>query len=222
MCSSSNDVFPKFSIEDLFFHCDDVCLASNLKSKPNIGDNLLHYLAWSSSQTFKAEECYEAMLNRRTPYEPQLRFGYDQWEFNIFANRFKLLESNNKAFELATRVGPSVAALEDFSNIDPCFSTLFPVKRFIADHPELASAYRGMLPFGREVIACYNYITPPEYAIKGSPSFRDHIRLRDISNKKALLMGMPSITINNLMYQIGRNIKDKPKEAYVVDLNDII
>lgn len=78
------------------------------------------------------------------------------------------------------------------------------MKRYLSDHLELAKTYTGMLPFGKEVTAFYNHEFPKIWEIKGSPTFKDHVRLRDMSNRKAILMGMPTIAINNLMYQFGR------------------
>jgi len=65
-----------------------------------------------------------------------------------------------------------------------------------------------MLPFGREVIKYYNTLVPNAMAVKGSPGFRDHMHLMDLSNRKAALMGVPSITINNLMYNFGKAVPD--------------
>jgi hypothetical protein len=208
MCGPTNVSSPDFSkltLHDFLLHCDDVGIGSRFGSTYSIGNNLMFYMAWSSCPTFCAEACYEAMFNRTYPDgDPIQYFNANPWESKTFTKRFKLLESNNKAYEIATRLNPSAAALEEFSNIEPNFSVLFPIKRYISDHPEIASAYKGMLPFGKEVLMYYNHIVRTEWQIKNSPTFKDHVRLRDVSNRKALLMGIPSITINNLMYQFGK------------------
>jgi hypothetical protein len=204
MCPSPVTDFSKFSLHDFFLHCDDMSSGNNYGNSTDIGNNILYYLAWSSNVEFLADKCLNDMLNRKSSDNPLSSYKFHDWESRIFYRRFKLLESNNKAYEIATRSNPTVTDLEEFSKIEPCFATLFPIKKYLTDHLEMSPAYKGMLPFGREVTAFYNKEFPKDWEIKGSPTFIDHIRLRDLSNRKALLMGVPTITINNLMYQFGR------------------
>jgi len=135
-------------------------------------------------------------------------YNFNSWESPIFTRRIKLISTNNKAYHLAMKTNPTADDLEDFARIDPCFATLFPVKCYLSDHLEVAKDYKGMLPFGREVIKYYNTLVPNAMAVKGSPGFRDHMHLMDLSNRKAALMGVPSITINNLMYNFGKAVPD--------------
>ena len=198
--------FSNISINSLFHHCDDL----STRNPADITHNLLSYLAWSSNPNFDYRLCYQEMSNRIQTGTSH--YNFNSWESPIFTRRIKLISSNNKAFDLAMKVAPTAEDLEEFSRIDPCFATLFPVKCYIADHLELAKDYKGMLPFGREVIKFYNTIVPADQVIKGSPTYRDHINLRDLSNRKAILMGVPSITINNLMYQFGRSMQNQDPE----------
>jgi hypothetical protein len=209
MCDPMPTDFSKLSLHSLFLHCDDLSSDNNYAGRPVIGENLLHYMAMPSNANFNGEACYGDMINRTFHTDLVYFYGIHEWESDIFRKRFKLLESNNKAYELAVKFNPSVTDLEEFSKIDPCFATLFPVKKYLSDHLELAIAYKGMLPFGKEVKAFYNHELPKYWEIKGSPTFKDHVRLRDLSNRKAILMGVPTITVNNLMYQFGRLLQDQ-------------
>jgi hypothetical protein len=176
-------------------------------------------LAYSSDDKFNAKECYKRMLDRESEDYLYTYPNISAREINTFKKRFKILGSNNKAYELATKTNPSVADLEEFSKIDPCFSVLYPLKRYLASHLELSITYRGMLPFGEEIVTYYNGIAPNNYTIKGSPTFKDYIRLRDITNKKAILMGVPTLTINNLMYSFGKAIISETNK--ISDLDDL-
>jgi hypothetical protein len=201
MCLSNDVDFSEFTLQDFFRHCDS---ASSLPTS----NRLLDYLAWSNNPGFDAKACLEAMSNRVSSTDPASHdFNFKSWESKIFSKRMNLLASNNKAYEIATKFNPTTTNLEDFSKIDPCFSTLFPGKIYLSDHPDQAMEYRGMLPFGREVVAYYNTIVEESWLIDGSPTFKDHVRLRDLSNRKAIFMGVPTITINNLMYQFGKKIR---------------
>jgi len=226
--TSSSPDFSNFDFHFIFTHCDDICT----KKITDISHNLLSYLAWSNRPQFNWELCYNEMYNR-VPLDSISHYNINNWENHIFTKRIKLLTSNNKAYELAVKINPSAKDLEEFSKIDPCFATLFPVKAYIHDHPEIAADYRGMLPFGREVILYFNSIVSSDMIVKGSPSFKDHVNLREITNRKAALMGMPSITINNVMYHFGRiirkhngqSIKDRNADLDTdlnPDLNNII
>ena len=206
MCTNCNS-FP--NLIDLFHTCDNLCTKGYLKG-PN---NLLSYLAYSSAPTFNFDACFEDMFNRVQMSQDDRylsqTYQFKDWESNIFKRRFKILSSNNKAYELAVKLNPTVQDLEAFSKIDPCFALLFPVKRYLMDHAETAVNYLGFLPFGREVTMCYNSIVPVNMVIKGHPTFKDHISLSEISLRKAILMGVPTVTINNIMYSIGKSMQNQ-------------
>lgn len=200
MCNKPSMDFSNLTLEKFFESCD----ALGYSNIP-FSNNLITYLAWSTSEDFNSDTCLTLMSARIHPSDTSiLSLGYYDWEEKIFNRRFKLLSSNNKAYEIATRPNPTVSDLEEYSQIDPCFATLYPIKQYLSNHIEMSVEYRGMLPFGREVVRYYNTIVPTDLRVKGSPTFRDHVSLRNISNRKAILMGVPTLTINNLMYQFGR------------------
>lgn len=185
----------------LLTHCDDLCA----KIAHQVSNNLLSYLAWSNNPNFDFELCYDELFNRTAP-DNASKHGIYNWEHFMFARRFKLISTNNKAYNLAVKRDPTVSDLEEFSKIDPCFANLYPVKWFVLDHPELIPGYKGMLPFGREVAKYYNSIVPAKQKVKSSPTFKDHENLREISLRKSILTGIPMVTINNLMYWFGKEM----------------
>lgn len=209
MCNNPTHDFSNLTIEKFFRTCDALAY-----SKIPFSNNLMSYLAWSSNAGFNSDACLSFMASRIQANDTRiLVLGYHDRENKIFDRRFKLLSSNNKAYEIATRPNPTIADLENFAQIDPCFATLYPIKLYLTNHIEMAPEYRGMLPFGREVVRYYNTIVPTELRITGSPNFKDHVSLRNISNKKAILMGVPTLTINNLMYQFGKSMEDSNKDT---------
>jgi len=198
--------FSQTTLHRMFMHCDDF----SPKKGGVLGNNLLMYLAYSRNPGYDHKGCCDAMIDRQGP-DNLPYFGWKTFEQSMFLKRFRLLCSNNRAYALARKDNPTTQDLEEFSYLDPCFSNLSPVVQYLIDHPELAREYKGLLPFGREVVKFFNTMTPPEWRIKGSPSFKDHIRLQEISNRKAILMGLPTVTINSMMYQFGRLIN--PEES---------
>lgn len=204
MCEPSAPLPTNLSTINPFYllgHCDDLCS----RISHQVSNNLLSYIAWSNNPDFDFELCYDEMFNRTSP-DNTSKHGIYVWERFMFTRRFKLLNTNNKAYDLAVKRDPTASDLEEFSRIDPCFANLYPVKWFVLDHPELITGYKGMLPFGREVVKYYNAIVPPAKKVKGSPTFKDHVNLREISLRKSILMGMPMVTINNLMYWFGKEM----------------
>jgi hypothetical protein len=186
---------------DLITSCDEICSAPE-----NVSRRLIDYLAWSNNPEFNRETCLREM-EARTPADKMSDLKYKSYEKFIFERRYRLMSSKNNAYEIAMKENPTVSNLDMFSNIDPCWSTLFPVKCFVVDHYEMARDYRGMLPFGKEVIASYNSMVKSEYHLYKSPTFIDHIRLKILTNRKSDLTGIPTVTINTLMYKHGRTLK---------------
>lgn len=205
---NSSPNFSKINLNFLFEHCDDLC--TNFYR--DITHDLLSYLSWSSRKHFKYEECYRDMYNRIHPDDMSYYTIYP-YEKQIFIKRFKFLNSNNLAYELACKVNPTVTDLETFSRLEPCFSILFPLKCYLMDHPDLKLQYKGMLPFGREIVRYYNSLVPPEDSIKGSPTFKDHLKLNKITLRKASSMNMPTVTINNIMYWLGKEMSQDNTES---------
>jgi hypothetical protein len=91
---------------------------------------------------------------------------------------------------------------------EPGWSTLFPLKLFLINHPDLAKKYRGMLPFGSQVIKFYNEV-PLGEKITSTPSFKDHVRLMDFTNALADQTGSTTVSLNNEMYLEGGRIKEQ-------------
>ena len=71
--------------------------------------------------------------------------------------------------------------------------------------PEKALQYKGMLPFGSEVIKYVNNHSFGRKVAK-SPDYADHVFLQEITNKRSIFSGKLSIEINNEMYLQGREI----------------
>jgi len=207
MCTSSSPIdFSNISIYDLFQNCDNFSpKKSNHENVPLLDDRLVTYYAWSNNKNYKLAECREAMINRQDPNNLP-HFNWKSFEQAMFMKKFRLLGTNNRAYTLALKSNPTVQDLEEQSYLDASFANLSAIAKYLLDHPLLAKEYRGLLPFGREVIKFYNTIVPESSLVKGSPSYKDHIRLQEISNDKAILMGIPTVVVNGLMYQFGRKI----------------
>lgn len=205
----------KLSLTRMLFNCDSFSpKKSNSPNVPFIQDNIVSYLAWSNSETYRYEACRQAMVDRLGPDNLTL-YGWKNYEQFMYLRRFKLMSSNNRAYALAVKLSPTIQDLEEYSTLDPCFAILSSILKYLIDHPTLAKEYTGLLPFGREVIKCFNAMVKTDWKVKGSPSYKDHIRLQEMSNDKAILMGIPTITFNSLMYQIGRQIN--PSDNSVSD-----
>lgn len=156
-------------------------------------------------------------LQLRTPFaEVQRKVSGFSWSPNdsgIFNHRFKLVIDNNRAYSLLQKPDASVSEIEELSEEDPCWSTLFPIKGYLGHHIEKARRYRGMVPFGQYVIKVYNEITDGYPEVKSPPTYRDHERLREITNLIADRYHIPSIAVNDLMYNEGREWAGKEKQA---------
>jgi hypothetical protein len=70
--------------------------------------------------------------------------------------------------------------------------------------------YKGFLPIGKSVAAYVNKqelkIAGETWVIKGSGTYQDHVNLKNVSNEMAIALGVPSQTINNIMYLQGLKI----------------
>jgi hypothetical protein len=179
-------------------------------------DRLLDYLAQprihlgSSNQAF-IELCVK-LMESRTPFDQAKAFfktanySYAPHDSTIFKARFDLLSTNNRAYAIAIKANPSVQELEEFSYIDPGWSVLFPLKLFLIFHASLAMLYRGLLPFGDPIVQFYN-TTEMGSEIQGSPSFSDHVRLREVTNALAEHLGCSTVMLNNEQFLDGSKIK---------------
>lgn len=185
-------------------------------------NHLLAYIATSLySKGFNRSKCY-ARLKFRVPYnaETNLMLNLCPTETNIFNARFDLINSNNRAYEIATKSNPTVTELEEFAMLRPCWSNIFPVKAMLTDHVELAKNYRGLQPFGKYVISFFNEVLENngEEKVKNSPDFKDHIRLRDFTNKMSDILEIPTPTLNSMMYMEGMELEGVNRESGVTTI----
>lgn len=177
---------------------------------------LIEYFAWSDNPGFKDKECLQAMYDRKNHTDvPQLNFK--SYESKIFIKRFDLIASNNSFYDWITVTDPTVEQVEAAARIDFSYSILFPIKRFLIDHPKLAKEYRGFLPFGKYVKRFYNSIVDDDLKIKHFPSFKDYLNLKRITNNKSDLSGVPTVTINTWMYKKGFEMKDDSQDVQTDD-----
>lgn len=186
-----------------------------------VGSNLLHYLSQPKNSLGSKEkdrifsERFSACLEARVSYEDASDFlqkkfgspdlGYVPQDAGVLKKRFSVMGHNNRAYEIALMGNPVVPILEEFASLDPCFSLLYAVKMFLHHYPYKARDYRGMLPFGSNVIMAVNAIDGFEPKVEESkPSFQDHVRLMVLTNRLADKYGMTTLAINDLLYLEGR------------------
>lgn len=182
------------------------CLHTLVKLVP-FADNLISYLAWTYTPNYDYQSAYNSLLSRTADPDHLPRFNISPTETQVFRARFKLLNTNNRAYSLATKLKPTVQDLEEFAEIKPCWSMLFPVKLYMLQNPAIAKQYRGLQPFGQQVIKWVNKFYPPvEGAITVSPTFKHHIHLRDLTNWLTDLSGETTSWINTKMYIEGQDV----------------
>lgn len=172
-------------------------------------DRLLDYLAQPritiGNRTPEFISKCKNLLEQRIPFDQLPDLGYVPQDSTLFKKRFDLMSTNNRAYAIAVKILPTVPELEEYSAIDPGWSTLFPLKIFLMFHEEHAQAYRGFLPFGSEVKKFYGESSMGA-EIKGSPTFKDHVRLQEVTNSMAKLLGCTSVMLNNEMHLEGTKI----------------
>jgi len=176
-----------------------------------IGDNLIHYFAHPRIPlpTFDFAAAVDAFTKRQHPDDMnQLKMAPQ--DVSIFRKRAGLLATDNRAYYIATHRDPTTLQLEEFSLIQPCWSTLFPLKHFLMHHPKQAKEYKGLLPYGSEVVKYVNVkIKTKPHNIPTSPDYSDHVFLQHITNEMSEFTGISTVEINNMMYLQGRHIDDK-------------
>ena len=183
----------------------------DFKVLPQVSDHLLSYLATSLySKTFDHGKCY-ARMKMRLPYSTAVndKFGASATEANVFKAKFAVLE-DNRAYTIATEKNPMSTTLAEFAIVRPCWSTLFPVKAYLMEHPKTAKKYRGMQPFGKYVAEYFNRAIPEgeKKVASSTPDFKDHIRLMEMTNTLSDHLGIPTPTINTMMYLEGMSLLD--------------
>ena len=183
-------------------------LITSFNSSYGVGSNLVHYLAMPRIpvNTFDFLGSVAVFMQHQDP-DKMDTLGMAPQDVPIFRRRATLLFTKNRAYELATKINPSTQDLEDFARLDPCWSTLFPVKYYLIHHMVQAQEYRGFLPYGSEIIKYVNVALKGQWKhISGSPDYADHVFLRDMTNLIADNLNMPTITINNIMHIQGSRI----------------
>jgi hypothetical protein len=196
----------------------DVASLNEAFRKIPVGSNLLHYLAQpktsmsADKDRLFAEKFYVCLYERVAKVTDFLQERYGSGELcyvpqdaGVVHKKIMVITNNNRAYELAVKIDPTVQDLEEFAKLDPCWSLLFPVKAYLHHHFSVAKDYRGMLPFGGGVIEAVNKIW--NRTMKGSPSFQDHVRLMAMTNEIADKHGMTTIAVNDLLYLEGMQIK---------------
>jgi hypothetical protein len=178
-----------------------------------VGNNYLSYLSRpvTPTENFNYNLAYDSLLNR-TPPDKIPKLNCSIRDTNVFVARFQVMATDNEFFRVATKTDPTVEDLEAISYRSAIFSTLYPLKIYLLHHPILSKIYRGFLPFGSQVKNYINRHAFGDWTVEGTPSFKDHVMLQSISNMMADEWGVPSVTINNVMYIQGQKIKSNPEE----------
>jgi hypothetical protein len=179
-----------------------------------IGDNLVHYFAQPphDHNGYNIDPVKLAFGNRFNN-NLLIEFKIAPQDIMVFQKRFGLLANSNTAYRIAMSTNPSVEELIEFSYIQHGWSVLFPLKHYLAHHPDKAEDFIGFLPYGSPIIAFINSLASRPRDIPANPSLADHVYLQQITNREARVFGMPSIEINNLMYLRGKKILAREKKV---------
>ena len=190
---------------NLAFFAALIALHNFFTTRFGIGNRLIWYLALPRIDvtTFSHKVMIENMIKRRHP-EDSLKANCAPQDVGIFKRRMNRLAADNTAYRLAMKENPTVQDLEEISYLDASWSWLFPIKHYLMQHLDLAKDYKGLVPFGGEVIKFCNTLTERLHVIPLTPDYDDHVWLQEITIREALLSGMPTIEINNLFYLFGK------------------
>jgi len=170
---------------------------------------LMPYMAIPRSDVnnFEEDTCLEMLHNRSTleiAEKGGIRLGFAPPDSSVFKLRLNFFAGNDQAYKIAMSLYPTAKNLEILGYKKPCWSILFPIKNYLWHHPAIAREYRGLLPIGLEVLKYLNEVDGVnKYE---SPDLRAHMLLRDMSNQMADALGIPSITINDIMYLKGTQL----------------
>lgn len=170
-------------------------------------DCLADYLALQRIPTnnFKYTEIRDALLGRKSLDDvPNANFAPN--DARIFEKRFRLMANSDRFFIIASKINPTATELEELAVIGYGWSVLFAVKLYLVDHPDIARAYKGLMPYGAPIKAFVNSLKSRPKEITGSPDLRDHVYLQRISNQMAGVLGVTSVVINNYMYLQGERL----------------
>lgn len=167
---------------------------------------LIDYLAQSDAPNFKYEDCLDGLI-RRVPWKDSPQVGFLPQEFRRFQAAFELISSSNRAYDLAMAEDPDCAAINEFIYLRVGFVTAYTGKKYVMNHPDMVKDYKGLLPYGGFVKLSFNALSSEQ--VKGTPSVRDHVMLRDMSNFLADQHGITSMAVNNWMFLTGLKMKMK-------------
>lgn len=167
-------------------------------------NRLIDYLAQSDVTNFDAYVRRVKALENRAPLEDSPNMGYSPRESTRFKTAFNLMATNNRSYEIAIKVNPSCEDIDEFIKRTVGFTTAYTGKKYLMNHPEMCREYRGLVPFGGPVRACFNSMV--EDQIKGTPDLRDHFLLRDMTNMIADQLGMTTMAVNNWMHIVGTHL----------------
>ena len=212
----SHQSLPEISFKQIVEFVEDL-----LTFQPVEPDKLVSYLAWSSNPNAKTQAITQGLVDRLSNQSfPDCHINAQ--EVPTFKVRIDLLANDNQAYALAVKSRPTIADLEAFGMLKPCWSTLFPIKLYLMFHAEQARDYFGLQPFGQHVIRAFNARINPRQAnneqtvfscpklITGQPTFADHLALQEYTNRIARLSGLTTSWVNSWMYLCGQDMMDRP------------
>lgn len=177
-------------------------------------DRLIDYLAQSDVSNQEAYLRRVKALENRASLDDSPNLGYSPRESTRFKAAFNLMATNNRSYELAIKVNPTCEDIDEFIKRLAGFTTAYTGKKYLMNHPEMCREYRGLVPFGGPVRACFNSMVQEQ--VKGTPDIRDHFMLRDLTNMIADQMGLTSMAVNNWMHLTGLKLM-KPVHDPAID-----
>lgn len=175
------------------------------KSKYGLGNRLLWYMALPRIEvtTFKFDVMLKNMMQRVHPDQSE-KAQCAPMDVGIYKRRMQRLATDNEAYRLCVKENPTVEDLETLSYMDGSWAWLFPIKFMLMNYPEMAVRYRGLLPFGSAVIRYCNALDEKPNIIPTTPSYADHVWLRDLSLREATYRNVSPLYINNEMFVLGQ------------------
>ena len=172
---------------------------------------LMPYLAdMSKGPNYKFDLALSLLKNREDLTEEN-QLKYLPHESKVLQRIFKTISGSNTSYRLAMKQNPTALELEEFSYSAHYYSTLYPIKKYLTHHSDIAQEYFGFLPFGSAVNKFFNKLAedeyiPKEFKIKGGTNRKHHCILQNITNNVAKLWGMTTVAVNDQMCKIGNTL----------------
>lgn len=173
---------------------------------------VLTCFCYSPAANFKYDVCRDALINR-VPWSEFPQVGFLPTEFHKFRIYAELMHADDRAYDLVTSEGIGVEGLDEICRSKISFPVCYAVKVYLMNNQELVRGYRGMQPFGGPVKAAYNELVSEEHRVSGTPTYQDHLSLRDVCNKLADIIGITPCTANNLLYLRGIEMRTYGTES---------